>query len=61
MEIVFEKYGKAILIVIVMLALGGIIVAALTSDGYVAKAFQKALEEFFGNMNALLPQGGSEI
>ena len=61
MEIVFEKYGKAILIVIVMLALGGIIVAALTSDGYVAKAFQDALEGFFGNMNGLLPQGGSEI
>lgn len=61
MEIVFEKYGKAILIVIVLLALGGIIVAALSSDGYVAKAFQEALEGFFENMNGLLPQGAPEV
>ena len=58
MEIVFEKYGKAILVVIVMLALGGIVVAALQSDGYVATAFKDALQGFFGSMNGLLP--GSE-
>lgn len=58
-EIIFEKYGKAILVVITLLALGGIIVNALTSDGYVATAFKDALQGFFGSMNGLLPGNGA--
>lgn len=54
-EIVFEKYGKAILVVLTLLALGGILVVALKSDGYVAQAFQSALTSFFDKMNGLLP------
>lgn len=55
MKQVFEHYGNAILTVIVLLALGAILVAALASDGYVATAFQEALEGFFDSMSALLP------
>lgn len=58
-EIIFEKYGNAILVVITLLALGGIIVAALTSDGYVATAFKDALQGFFESMNGLLPGNGA--
>lgn len=58
-EIIFEKYGNAILVVITLLALGGIIVAALTSDGYVATAFKDVLEGFFESMNGLLPGNGA--
>lgn len=55
MEQVLKHYGDAILAVIVLLALGAILVAALTSDGYVASAFRNALEGFFASMNALKP------
>ncbi len=54
MEQVMKHYGNAILAVIVLLALGGIIVAALASDGYVAEQFKSALTGFFDNMNGLL-------
>lgn len=53
MEQVMKHYGNAILAVIVLLALGTIIVAALSSDGYVAGEFKNALTGFFGNMNSL--------
>lgn len=53
MEQVMKHYGTAILAVIVLLALGAILVAALASDGYVAAEFKKALEGFFTSMNAL--------
>ncbi len=53
MEQVMKHYGNAILAVIVLLALGAILIAALSSDGYVATEFKRALTEFFGNMNAL--------
>lgn len=53
MEQVMKHYGNAILAVIVLLALGAIIVAALSSDGYVAMEFKNALTGFFANMNAL--------
>ena len=46
MEQVFKHYGNAILAVIVLLALGGILVAALTTDGYVATEFQEAVVGF---------------
>ena len=46
MEQVLKHYGDAILVVIVLLALGAILVAALTSNGYVAAAFRNALESF---------------
>ena len=54
MEQVMKHYGNAILAVIVLLALGAIIVAAL-SDGYVAMEFKNTLTGFFDNMNALRP------
>jgi hypothetical protein len=53
MEIVFEKYGKAILVILVFVAMGGIIIAALASDGYVATAFKDALAQFFTDMSGL--------
>lgn len=53
MEQVMKHYGNAILAVIVLLALGAILVAALASDGYVATQFKQALEGFFTSMNAL--------
>ena len=55
MEQVMKHYGNAILAVIVLLALGAIIVAALSSDGYVAMEFKNTLPGFFDNMNALRP------
>jgi len=55
MEQVLKHYGDAILVVVVLLALGGILITALTSDGYVAVAFRNALESFFSNMSALKP------
>lgn len=59
MEQVLKHYGNAILAVIVLLALGAILVAALTSDGYVASAFRTALESFFKNMSDLSLTPGS--
>ena len=56
MEQVMKHYGNAILAVIVLLALGAIIVAALQSDGYVAMEFKNTLTGFFDNMNALRHQ-----
>lgn len=53
MEQVMKHYGNAILAIIVLLALGAIIVAALASDGYVAASFKDALTGFFTRMNAL--------
>ena len=53
MEQVMKHYGNAILVIIVLLALGAILVAALSSDGYVATAFQDALTGFFTRMNGL--------
>ncbi|MDD6057739.1 MAG: hypothetical protein PUB98_05720 [Clostridiales bacterium] len=53
MEQVMKHYGNAILAVIVLLALGAIIVAALSSDGYVAEEFRKALTGFFASMSAM--------
>ena len=55
MEQVIKHYGSAILTVIVLMALGVILISALTSDGYVASAFRTALESFFGKMGALTP------
>lgn len=53
MEQVMKHYGNAILAIIVLLALGAIIIAALSSEGYVATAFKEALTGFFDRMNAL--------
>lgn len=55
MEQVMKHYGNAILAIIVLLALGAIIIAALSSDGYVATAFKNALTGFFSRMNGLTP------
>lgn len=43
------------LAIIVLLALGAIIIAALSSDGYVATEFKNALTGFFSRMNGLTP------
>ena len=53
MEELMRHYGGAILMTIVLLALGAIIVAALSSDGYVAEQFKNALTGFFDSMNGL--------
>ena len=53
MEQVMKHYGNAILAVVVLLALGAIIVTALSADGYVATEFKSALTGFFDSMNAL--------
>ncbi len=53
MEQVMKHYGNAILAVIVLLALGAILVAALSSNGYVATEFRTALTGFFSSMNKL--------
>ena len=47
MEQVFKHYGSAIL------ALCGILVTALATDGYVATAFKEAIESFFTSMKAI--------
>lgn len=53
MEQVMKHYGNAILAVVVLLALGAIIVAALSGEGYVATEFENALTTFFASMKAL--------
>lgn len=53
MEQIMKHYGNAILAVIVLLALGAILVAALSADGYVAVEFKKALTGFFTSMSAI--------
>lgn len=53
MEQVMKHYGNAILAVVVLLALGAILVAALSENGYVATEFKSALTGFFTSMNAL--------
>ena len=53
MEQVMKHYGNAILAVVVLLALGAIIIAALSADGYVATEFKNALTGFFTSMNSL--------
>ena len=50
-----ETLWKCNFAVIALLALGAIIVAALSSDGYVAMEFKNTLTGFFDNMNALRP------
>ena len=55
MEQVMKHYGNAILAIIVLLALGAIIIAALSSDGYVATEFKNALTGFISRMNGLTP------
>lgn len=41
--------------IVILLALGAIIIAALSSDGYVATEFKNALTGFFSRMNGLTP------
>lgn len=53
MEQVMKHYGNAILAIIVLLALGAILIAALSSDGYVAGQFKEALTGFFEKMSSL--------
>lgn len=53
MEQVMEHYGKAILITIALLALGAIVVVALSKDGYVANEFKTVLLDFFSNMKGI--------
>lgn len=53
MEQVMKHYGNAILAVVVMLALGAILVLALSENGYVAAEFKNALTGFFASMKGL--------
>ncbi|MBD5556850.1 MAG: hypothetical protein HDQ95_16295 [Roseburia sp.] len=58
MKQVMEHYGNAILTMVVLLALGVILVAALKTDGFVSNQFKSALEGFFTNMNNMVPGVG---
>lgn len=53
MEQIIKHYGNAILAVVVLLALGAILVAALSADGYVATEFKNALMGFFASMKGV--------
>ena len=53
MEQIMKHYGNAILAVIVLLALGAILVAALSENGNVAAEFKNALTGFFSSMGQL--------
>ncbi|MBP3488806.1 MAG: hypothetical protein J6K53_10470 [Roseburia sp.] len=53
MKKVMEHYGDSILTIVVLLALGAIILSALSAGGYVDLAFKDALTGFFGDMSAI--------
>lgn len=53
MEQIIKHYGNAILAVVVLLALGVILAAALSADGYVATEFKNVLTGFFANMKGV--------
>lgn len=57
MEQVMEHYGKAILIVVALLALGVVVVTLLAANdsGFIMGQFKSALEGFFSNMDSLVP------
>ena len=55
MEQVMKHYGNAILAIIVLLALGAIIIAALSSADMWRREFKNALTGFFSRMNGLTP------
>lgn len=59
MEQIMKHYGNAILAAVVLLALGAIIIMALSADGYVATQFKDALTGFFTQMNGLPGVPGS--
>lgn len=53
MKKVFETYGDAIMVVVVLLALGAIITLALAKGGYIDTEFQSMFEGFFDNMKSV--------
>ena len=55
MEQVMKHYGNAIITIITLHEVAAIIIAALSSDGYVATEFKNALTGFFSRMNGLTP------
>lgn len=58
MKYIMEHYGSAILVSVALVALGIVVVALCTSDGFVAKQFQEAMSSFFDNMKGLTGAGG---
>ena len=57
MKYIMEHYGSAILVSVALVALGIVVVALCTGDGFVAQQFQKAMESFFTNLNGLTGAG----
>ncbi len=55
MEQVMKHYGNAILAIIVLLALGAIIIAALSLGRICGDGVQECADGFFSRMNGLTP------
>ncbi len=53
MKYIMEHYGAAILVSVALVALGIVVVALCTGDGFVATQFQSALTAFFSKMNTM--------
>lgn len=51
MEFIIDNYGKAILIFLVVVALAGVLTFLLRTDGVVATAFQKLINDFFTSVS----------
>lgn len=54
MKALFEEYGSAILVFIVVIALLAVIVALLATDGPVQDAFSNLISDFFEKANNVL-------
>lgn len=59
MKALIEEYGHAILVFLVIIALLGIIVALLSTNGPVQKAFTELIEKFFTQANSVLSPSGT--
>lgn len=55
MKALIEEYGHAILTFLVVIALLGIIVLLLATDGPVKSAFESLINDFFKSASAALP------
>ena len=58
MDQIIKHYGNAILAIIVLLALGAILMAALAGNGYVAQAFQEKYDRTYAPIADDLRQSG---
>ena len=53
MKYIMEHYGAAILVSVALVALGVIVVALCTGDGFISTQFQTALQGFFTKMDGM--------